>query len=334
MSLKDLENISKLMGEDQKLVQGSGGNISIKLGDNLWIKASGTKLRNALNEKIFISLDIRNKENLKTMEDIEKIKNIKTTFLRPSIESLMHIFIKSNVVLHSHPIDIISKTMYEEGMNEIKEKLKDIKWHFIPYVKPGESLSNLIKKKQEEYYATVYILENHGMIIGQDNVDKAFYLQQEVIHKLKTNPRNCIKADIKKLEEIISKIPNVKLPLFDSIHFLANDDFSFKLVQKNSPFPDHAVFCDINPKVMLKDEFLLSSPNDKDYLFKENKYIIVKDLGVILRDDVDKNIQELLNAQAEIYIRIPPNSKTKNLSSKECYELRNWEAEKYRKSMI
>ena len=46
------------MGNDLSLIQASGGNTSIKLDGKLLVKASGKKLKNALNEDIFVSLDL------------------------------------------------------------------------------------------------------------------------------------------------------------------------------------------------------------------------------------------------------------------------------------
>ena len=53
-----LKELSAKLGNDLSLIQASGGNTSIKLDGKLWVKASGKKLKNALNEDIFVSLDL------------------------------------------------------------------------------------------------------------------------------------------------------------------------------------------------------------------------------------------------------------------------------------
>ena len=54
-----LKKLSAKLGNDLSLIQASGGNTSIKLDGKLWVKASGKKLKNALNEDIFVSLDLK-----------------------------------------------------------------------------------------------------------------------------------------------------------------------------------------------------------------------------------------------------------------------------------
>ena len=57
--LLSLKSLSASIGTDPMLVQGAGGNTSIKIGSQIWVKASGTWLQNALTEEIFIPIDLR-----------------------------------------------------------------------------------------------------------------------------------------------------------------------------------------------------------------------------------------------------------------------------------
>ena len=52
--LYKLNVLSYNMGQNKKLIQGPGGNTSIKIGKKLFVKASGTRLDNSLYENIFI----------------------------------------------------------------------------------------------------------------------------------------------------------------------------------------------------------------------------------------------------------------------------------------
>ena len=48
------------IGSDPLLVQGAGGNVSWKDGNTLWIKGSGSWLSDALDDEIFIPVDLYN----------------------------------------------------------------------------------------------------------------------------------------------------------------------------------------------------------------------------------------------------------------------------------
>ena len=52
--LRKLSNLSQDIGNDLNLIQGAGGNTSVKINDALWVKASGCWLRDALRKEIFI----------------------------------------------------------------------------------------------------------------------------------------------------------------------------------------------------------------------------------------------------------------------------------------
>ena len=58
--LRKISKLSKKIGDDIDLIQGAGGNVSEKIGDDLWVKASGCWLSDALKENIFISVNYKN----------------------------------------------------------------------------------------------------------------------------------------------------------------------------------------------------------------------------------------------------------------------------------
>ena len=58
--LNNLVNLSQRLGDDELVIQGSGGNTSLKVRDYLIIKASGKKLSLAKKENIFVTVDLKN----------------------------------------------------------------------------------------------------------------------------------------------------------------------------------------------------------------------------------------------------------------------------------
>ena len=64
--------LSAALGSDPLRVQGPGGNTSIKDGDVMWIKASGTELANALTEDIFPSTCLKLVSTIKCPDSAKK----------------------------------------------------------------------------------------------------------------------------------------------------------------------------------------------------------------------------------------------------------------------
>ena len=131
-----LKELSAKLGNDLSLIQASGGNTSIKLDGKLLVKASGKKLKNALNEDIFVSLDlikIRNELAINKSKKELNFKNICGSSLRASIETSMHAIMPYKVVLHTHSVDTIAISLLSNSYNYLDKLMKDINWKFIPY---------------------------------------------------------------------------------------------------------------------------------------------------------------------------------------------------------
>ncbi len=325
-NLAKLKELSSKIGKDPLLVQGAGGNTSLKENGLLWVKASGKKLRNALEEDIFVAFDLEimkrqiienpNKENL-------KFENLFGSHLRPSIETVLHAQIPSPVVLHTHSVDVIACSLISNAKEEIDKSLGDINWKWIPYRRPGWPLAEEIRKALDNDPLKVLILANHGLVVAAENSDQAETLQKEVVSRLKQIPRKYIPPDIPQLSKIIKQIPKARLPKYEVIHSLATDEWNFNLSKRNSPYPDHIVFCGQHPWIV-----------DEINTHKKNTiYGIVPGKGVILLNQASLATEEMLKAQADIFLRLPVNNPVNFLTDKDCDELINWEAEKYRKNL-
>ncbi|HEY3144787.1 MAG TPA: class II aldolase/adducin family protein, partial [Dongiaceae bacterium] len=98
--LQSLREVSARVGRDINLVQGAGGNSSLKLGEVLWVKASGAWLMEAEQRDIFVPVDLPGA--LRALEQrTEKMPAADPAAkLRPSIETSLHALLPHRVVLH------------------------------------------------------------------------------------------------------------------------------------------------------------------------------------------------------------------------------------------
>ena len=231
------------------------------------------------------------------------------------------------VVLHSHPIDLIANTLSEETSHKLHKKLSNFSWQLINYARPGYPLANLIKKSISKKKSNVLILKNHGLIVGAETVKKAEKLQNDVINKMKIEPRNTTSPKLKELHKIIELLPNSKLPSKDIIHSLATDEWSFKIAKGSAPYPDHVIFCGAKPLIIYDLNINLD-------VIKNFDYCIIPEIGVLIFKEESKNLEIMLEMQALIYLRLKINSPVKLLSKRECKELEFWEAENYRKKLL
>jgi rhamnose utilization protein RhaD (predicted bifunctional aldolase and dehydrogenase) len=93
------------LGGDPLLVQAAGGNTSLKSGDVLWVKASGTWLADAGTKPIMMKLRLGALRAALSGAAAERaeafvIPDPVVSGLRPSIESTLHAALDHRVVIH------------------------------------------------------------------------------------------------------------------------------------------------------------------------------------------------------------------------------------------
>lgn len=328
--LEELKVVSERMGNNLDLIQANGGNTSIKIDDYIIIKGSGKELSKANVENIFAKVTIKTKGSIKkeVKQKIELDNHNKYIGLKPSIELPLHLLMSAKVVLHSHPIDLITLTLLSDGKKKIKKLLKDFNWIWIDYYKPGNELADAVNKSLKKQKADIIILQNHGLVVGGESPIEAEKLQTELLEKIRLKKRDYSFNNLYQLKALKEKYPNlIKIPKYEVIHSIATDEWSQKLSQKNSHCPDHAVFCGIRPPI------INNTKQDFNKLSEEHSYVILKNVGVIILKNSNA-IEALLRSQAEIFLKIPINNKVKLLTDTQCMDLINWDAEKLRIKLI
>ncbi|MEM9214760.1 MAG: class II aldolase/adducin family protein [Cyanobacteria bacterium P01_F01_bin.150] len=341
--LQYLREVSAQMGADSSLIQASGGNTSIKEYGVLWVKASGKSLANALTDDIFLPLDLA-----EIWDEIESpssfsrpFKSLSGSSLRPSIETTLHTLMPHRAVLHCHSVDVIAHTLPMGSQDRMAEKLRGLSWQWIPYCRPGKPLTRAIasvvgdtRTVKGDARVDVLILENHGLVVGGDTLQSAEALQAEVIQRLHLEPRSYSPPDLSQLQAVVDTIPGAFLPKAPVIQAIATDERTLELAQCNPAYPDHVVFCGVRPVVATETN------NIPDYVATVSEkwqqditYVIIPKVGVILLNGASPATEAMLQAQADVLLRVPCGTDVHLLSDQQCLELTDWDAEKYRKAL-
>jgi rhamnose utilization protein RhaD (predicted bifunctional aldolase and dehydrogenase) len=159
--LAELQEHSVFVGSNPDLVQASGGNTSWKNGSTIWVKGSGKRLKDALAEDIFATINF---EAL-TQNEIADSQDFSSQVLNstsPSIESNFHILIKNNFVTHLHSLGSISISISSEN---VRSKISESGISFVPYRRPGVDLAKAILKT-DRFQENILVLQNHGVIFS------------------------------------------------------------------------------------------------------------------------------------------------------------------------
>ncbi len=330
-----INQISSFLGSDPLIIQGGGGNISFKDPDlnSIWIKASGKWLENAQKENIYLELALdKSKAWLGSGKhdfplDWQKDKHQKST-LRASIETSLHLLFDQAVVVHTHPVNILAHAIQKDPENIFNSHLGSFNWALAPYVKPGRDLANAIAAHPKFGNCSIFVLQNHGLVVCADTPEQAQKLSLEVINAL-SSPARSYPVNLIPLNTIAVSMARLgyRLPSNPKIHQLACDPLSLESVTQNNNvlYPDQAVF-------LGKSAFIIDGP---EQISPANKapYVVMPKMGIFIHESASTMVEAMLLCHTEVLSRIRDGSSLNYLSDEQVAELTNWDAEKYRQSI-
>ena len=195
--IKNLVNLSKKIGSYSEFVQGGGGNISVKINQNLMaIKASGYLLKDVKNNDGFsfvnhqnIANYLKNKTSPKTTEQdfdsfivANKIHLDGYPNLKPSIETGFHSILPQKYIIHTHSVYVNILCCSKEGRDIVKKLFPDAFW--VYYANPGKEITLEITRSIDNISSNLYFMQNHGIIVCSENAEDGYNLHKFVNDKI------------------------------------------------------------------------------------------------------------------------------------------------------
>jgi rhamnose utilization protein RhaD (predicted bifunctional aldolase and dehydrogenase) len=305
--------LSARLGQDPLRVQGPGGNTSVKNGEVMWIKASGTELASAETDQIFVAVD-RRAARAEAMGDGDG--SCKDTVLdpeiglRPSIETTFHAALEYPVVVHTHSIATLVHAISPEGTAALQDKLSGLPFVVVPYAKPGLPLTREILNRVRAE-TQIIVLQNHGLIICGESVAEVAELTEQVEHLLKMP---VLRGG--------GGTPEADAP--DGFHWsdhgwMAQDPATCALITAGSYYPDHVVF--LGPALPVTDHE--GTP----------PALIVPDQGILLCDTATSSQRAMLQCLSDVMSRLLSDWRAEPIGAEAEAALLNWDAEKYRQAL-
>ncbi|HKV51435.1 MAG TPA: SDR family oxidoreductase [Gemmatimonadaceae bacterium] len=181
--LDQLVYLSNLVGREPSLVQPGGGNTSIKIGDALLVKGSGTDLR-TIGRSGFTRLSLPALGALKTahsMRDDEMMRFMAGCMLEPgptpSVETPLHSLLPHRVIAHTHDVATMSLTNVTDGV--ARQLVADVlggEIVYVPYVRPGFPLAREVGEMADRLpeSAIGLALAHHGLMVWADDARECY----------------------------------------------------------------------------------------------------------------------------------------------------------------
>jgi rhamnose utilization protein RhaD (predicted bifunctional aldolase and dehydrogenase) len=307
-----LRDLSARVGGDPLLVQASNGNTSIKLDGILWIKASGKWLSHAMQEEMFVPLELA-----EVKESIRNDMEVAATYipndgLRPSIETAMHAVLRHRVVLHVHSINAIAWAIRLDGLDRLTERLAGLHWQWIPYTASGIPLAREIEKAVAGAPETdVLILGNHGLVVCGTDCHTAETLLREVERRLEITPRRFPKPDATVLA-MIARFSRWQFPDVDLLHALGTDAATRKILRGGVLYPCQAIF--LGPTMPLWPPAAVISKFTEPCQDRTTAFVAVERSGVMLNEKMTSAERATLMGLAQVTQRTEESARLRYLT--------------------
>lgn len=267
-ALSELIRISHAVGRDSTLVQGGGGNTSVKTADGkyMYIKASGTALKDMsqkqgwrrlrldavlsiIKDRSIANLDAQTRETEVVNRLLLACDDDVTGQARPSVEAHLHSFL-DKCVIHLHPSSVGAYANAKSGKTELARVFKDEKLPplWVPYTDPGFTLAKRIAKLVDDYQKqfgkkpAILFLEKHGLLISTDSTGTALRLVRKVISRCNSKLTQLKAGKIKSISQ--QEINRLKLCIrkaffeatgqYVSISYFCDDEITAFLAQRDA----------------------------------------------------------------------------------------------------
>lgn len=325
-----LRQLSATIGANSEIVQGAGGNVSIKKDGNLFVKASGTWLKDTLDKNIFVFLALDEARHaVQRQGDLTGVEyhSMEGPPLRPSIETPLHALMPQPVVIHVHCVNTIAYAVRQDVAAALGDRLAGLDWAFVPYAKPGSDLSARVQERIAAQYLDVLVLGNHGLVVGGESVDQAAALLYDIHRRLApTNRIQFGQPDGARLDEIAAEI-GWRRPLYETVHTMALNEQILEVASGGSLYPDHVVF--LGRGVARGEEGSNIIANE----LGGPKLCLLPGIGALVTPTLSKGGEEMARALALVAERAAGNGPLRYLTAPEEDELLDWDAEKYRQNL-
>jgi len=267
-ALAGLIKISNMVGRDVLLVQGGGGNTSVKTSDgkHMYIKASGTALKNMnlrsgwrrmnlkavlgiMQDDALANLDV----NARELEIVNRLQMCCSDDFgagaRPSVEAHLHAIL-DDCVIHLHPVVVGAYVNSMKGRALVEKLFAFLKYPplWVPYVDPGFTLGKTVRRLAGEYVKRhgrkpqVIFLEKHGLFAAASSPASALRLVKMVMKTLAKNlkqirlgkEKNIAPETIAAAKLAVRRAVHEAVGIYAPVHFFQGRTISGFMAGKNA----------------------------------------------------------------------------------------------------
>lgn len=330
----DLLSFCAALGSDADAVQGAGGNVSVKDGGVLHVKASGTWLRDAEQRDIFVAVERDEILRRHAARDTNLADLADAAGLRPSIETAMHALIPQRYVVHAHCVEALAGSAHAGTDELLAGKLAAFRHALVPPVPPGMPLALAVERAlAERPGAEVFLLMNHGLIVAGESLEatrRTLAAAREALALPVRVPAALDRAGLAARNDMGWNAPEGAF-----VQTSGADPLSAALASRGPLYPDHVVFLGpVVPSAAPGEPLSRAAARfEKDFGYRP-VWMLFPGLGVLAAPGLTSGALAMLDGLGRVAQRLAPDFEPlRTLPAEIVAGLVDWEAEAYRRRL-
>ncbi len=271
-------------------------------------------MANAAKEDVFVPVKFDDADRYLSGSSVPS-NSILSLRLKPSIETAMHLTLPHRVVIHVHSVNTIAWAVQRRGRSRLRKRLEGLRWCWIGYAPSGVPLAREIRASLH-LSPNVFVLANHGLVVGGDSCEDAEARLQEVEQRLAIAPRNTPEPDLADLKRLAS-LSRFQLPEAEEVHSLATDVFSRAVVSQGILYPCQAMFLGRYSCVLSQRDSILRLV--RQYLHQNGvrpPALLIRGKGVLVANDLTPTESQMLTGLSQVVLRLRPKTTISYLDGK------------------
>lgn len=324
--LQSLLEFTARVGRDPLLTQASTGNISEKIADVLWIKASGKWMADALRGDILTPLNLTELVEDCLRRDLDPAER----YPGASLETAMHAALPHRVVLHVHCVDTIAWAVRKDAVAQLQPRLAGLPWQWIPYTPSGLPLARALERARCLHpEAAIFLLANHGLVLGGGSPADVEEILNEVRRRLAIPPRSAPPAAYARLAEICDGSSWV-LPEDTGVHALGTDPVSQSILSGGLLYPCQALLSESGAPSLFRAVPDPDSGGQWVARYGNRPFLILEGRGVIVNTAARPAELAMISGLAHVVQRLGASAPLRYLTGEEIDSISGQVAYRYR----
>jgi len=231
-------------------------------------------------------------------------------------------------VLHVHSVDAIAWAVRRDALVHLEQRLEGLRWQWIPYIGSGLPLAREIQRCLTTHPDTdLFVLGNHGLVLGAHDVDKLDDLLIEVRRRIEIVPRRTHPADYSVMANICA-CSHWDIPDDDDVHALATDAVARSILAGGLLYPCQAIFSGVGTHELFRP--VPCNPGEREIRYSNRPFLLIEKCGVILNKSARPAERAMISGLAQVVRRLHTSAPIRYLTEAEVAGLSCEVAYRYR----